>query len=444
MTDDDLQLEHGFLKAPWEVLMRTFRSAHKAVLKDADALAADTSKLVSDTKNAAHNASHLQVPPERIDALINRVVALQRRLQAARDADRHGLDRCLARIEHLTRRTNPSFDASARNLDNLAQSNHYKLSKQPRTNGKTHSRKPRPQDITINDNNKTVPSAEAVARWEKTRLDRVLVDYMLRSGLYASGAELAKSERIEALVDSAIFDEAHKVIGSLQSRNCSTALAWCQQNKRRLSKADSTLEFHLHRQVFIEFARSGAKLAAIQYAQDWLSTNTNANTNHTEDIGHFMGLLVFPPQTQCQPYKTMYSQHKWRELEEMFRNDNYKLHGLTAESTLEILLKTGLATLKTRKCGTEKDRKRNCPTCKEPYRTLARDLPHGQHMNSILVCAISGDIMDENNPPMALPNGNVYGFKALQENAMRNDNQILDPKTNTYFEWKLLRKCFIM
>ncbi len=438
MTDDDLQLEHGFLKAPWEVLMRSFRSAHKAVLKDADAIAADTSKLVSDAKAASQNGAPLHIPPERVDDLISRVITLQRRLEAARDADRQGLDRCLARIEHLTRRTNPAFNAASRNLDSLPQSNHLKSQTPPRTNGKLHSRKPRIQEAPSVES-KPVLSAEAVARWEKTRLDRVLVDYMLRSGLYASGARLAKSERIEALVDTAIFDEARKVIASLQARDCSTALAWCQQNKRRLSKAESTLEFHLHRQVFIEYARAGEKLRAIKYAQDWLS-----NASHQEDVGAFMGLLVFAPDTPCQPYKTMYSEHKWRELEEMFRNDNYKLHGLTPESTLEILLKTGLATLKTRKCGTEKDRKPNCPTCKEPYRTLALDLPHGQHVNSVLVCAISGDIMDENNPPMALPNGNVYGFKALQDMALRNDNQVLDPKTDTYFEWKLLRKCFIM
>lgn len=30
--------------------------------------------------------------------------------------------------------------------------------------------------------------------------------------------------------------------------------------------------------------------------------------------------------------------------------------------------------------------------------------------NSRLVCKISGDVMNENNPPMMLPNGYVYGY----------------------------------
>ena len=47
---------------------------------------------------------------------------------------------------------------------------------------------------------------------------------MPRSGLYASGVQLAKSERIEALVEPSIFEDARKVIASLQPRNCSTLL----------------------------------------------------------------------------------------------------------------------------------------------------------------------------------------------------------------------------
>lgn len=30
--------------------------------------------------------------------------------------------------------------------------------------------------------------------------------------------------------------------------------------------------------------------------------------------------------------------------------------------------------------------------------------------NSRLVCKISGEVMNENNPPMMLPNGYVYGY----------------------------------
>lgn len=182
---------------------------------------------------------------------------------------------------------------------------------------------------------------------------------------------------------------------------------------------------------------------AITYARKWLSSGSN-NQERQDEIERFMGLLAFPAGTHCQPYKDMYSQEKWTELEETFKQENYKLHGLTTESTLEILLKTGLSSLKTRKCGTEKERNPNCPTCSEPYLTLSEYLPNSQHVNSILVCSISGEIMDENNPPMALPNGNVYSLNSLQDIAARNDGTVIDPKTQKDYPFKNLKKCYIM
>jgi hypothetical protein len=41
-------------------------------------------------------------------------------------------------------------------------------------------------------------------------------------------------------------------------------------------------------------------------------------------------------------------------------------------------------------------------------RQLAEKLPFSHHITSCIVCRISGAIMDENNPPMVLPNGHVY------------------------------------
>lgn len=34
-----------------------------------------------------------------------------------------------------------------------------------------------------------------------------------------------------------------------------------------------------------------------------------------------------------------------------------------------------------------------------------------RHMNSALVCDLSGELIDEDNPPLMLPNGHVYGSK---------------------------------
>lgn len=47
--------------------------------------------------------------------------------------------------------------------------------------------------------------------------------------------------------------------------------------------------------------------------------------------------------------------------------------------------------------------------CTEPLGELAKPLPFSHCAQSHLICALSGKVMDDNNPPMALPNGYVYG-----------------------------------
>ena len=39
---------------------------------------------------------------------------------------------------------------------------------------------------------------------------------------------------------------------------------------------------------------------------------------------------------------------------------------------------------------------------------LAEEVPFSHHVNSTIVCRLSGKIMDEDNMPMAFPNGYVY------------------------------------
>lgn len=61
------------------------------------------------------------------------------------------------------------------------------------------------------------------------------------------------------------------------------------------------------------------------------------------------------------------------------------------------------------------------------FQTLAASLPYAKHMHSRLICAITKELMDENNPPMVLPSGTVYSEKAVQQHAKQG--QFVDPAT---------------
>lgn len=62
----------------------------------------------------------------------------------------------------------------------------------------------------------------------------------------------------------------------------------------------STLEFNLRLQEYIELARAGKGMEAIAYAQKYLSP---WQPTEFKRIQQAMTLLVFSSDTECQPYK---------------------------------------------------------------------------------------------------------------------------------------------
>ena len=73
-------------------------------------------------------------------------------------------------------------------------------------------------------------------QWSRVRLDRLLVDHMLRSGYSDSAQKLAKERGIEDLVDLGVFTQCQRVVQSLHKRETKEALQWCSENKAALKK----------------------------------------------------------------------------------------------------------------------------------------------------------------------------------------------------------------
>ena len=72
--------------------------------------------------------------------------------------------------------------------------------------------------------------------WSRIRLNRLLVDYLLRSGYTESARALAKEKGIEALVDLDVFVQCHRIEESLRNGHTAEALAWCQEHKPMMKK----------------------------------------------------------------------------------------------------------------------------------------------------------------------------------------------------------------
>lgn len=190
---------------------------------------------------------------------------------------------------------------------------------------------------------------------------------------------------------------------------------------------------------------------------------------------------------------------------QQFRYDNYRLHQLGNNSVFTITLQAGLSAIKTpyptwlslhyTRKRTKKKKKKNstiadvlalnlhlafsqcykedgtsknpdCPVCSKSLNKLAQPLPMAHCANSRLVCKISGEVMNENNPPMMLPNGYVYGYNVSTEQAcpcnsfyltkalssrrsqsllsIRQDDKVVCPRTKEVFNFSQAEKVYIM
>jgi len=69
---------------------------------------------------------------------------------------------------------------------------------------------------------------------------------------------------MQDLVNIDVFITAWEVEQSLDRRECDKCLAWCHENRSRLRRLKSGLEFSLHVQQFIELIRNDRRLDAVR------------------------------------------------------------------------------------------------------------------------------------------------------------------------------------
>lgn len=168
-------------------------------------------------------------------------------------------------------------------------------------------------------------------------------------------------------------------------------------------------------QEFIELVRVGKFVPAIAYSKKHLAS---WHDTHPAQFGQAMMLLAYGPRMpKNATYRKLYDVERWQLLAGTFQETAYGLTALASSPLLSLALYAGLSALKHPACLEEADdhddehsgKNQDCPVCDSAgLGVLAREVPGSQHHNSTLVCAMSGAIMDDNNPPMSFKNGYVY------------------------------------
>lgn len=147
------------------------------------------------------------------------------------------------------------------------------------------------------------------------------------------------------------------------------------------------------------------------------------------------------------PYGSLYSEKRWDELLAQFRNDYIQVNNFSKESLFISTLQAGIIALKTPACCGDRPEMNSseCPICIEnTFGELSKTLPNVHKINSVLIDCVTREIMDEENPPIALPNGFVYSKRHITEIAKMNNDTVICPKTGESYKLTACKKVFIL
>ena len=397
---DVTAIEHPTLKVPYEILNKKFRSAQKNI----DREVSHVQNAVSDLEKACKPSSSVTVGEisNLLSGVIEQLTVLKRKAHDSMAEELEAASNCKRRLDHVKEYC---------------------------------EKKDNPEDYL------------AVKSWKKKRLDRVLVEHLLRSGFYDTAVKLAKQSDILPLTNIDLFLTSREVEEALRKRDTSKCLSWCYDNKSKLRKQHSSLELNVRTQEVIELIRSGQKKEAVKHARKYLSPHVDPrDASSLEELQHCMTLLAFGPKTQMKPYSNLLDESRWEKLISQFREENVKLFQLSSTSVFWATLQCGLSSLKTPQCYRRDDQGRvqDCPVCSPLMNQLASNLPCAHASQSRLVCSASGKPLNEDNQPMMLPNGYVYGSVALQQMAEANKGRVTCPRTKRVFDYAQCQKVFVM
>lgn len=310
--------------------------------------------------------------------------------------------------------------------------------------------------------------SDAFKDWVMDRLEMSISDFFYRKGMINTARLHYESLGIENLVDSEKLEECVFLESRLRRDHSYTAcLSWCKENKVFLAKMDSTLEFELLLQKYIELARLGQKQDALTCFRTELYPKASENAT---TLKRASSLLFVDPEGLIGQNIEFYSRNRWETLGNLFVTTFRKLHMLPPESTFLQHLGLGISALKTRSCNlhienggnsdeenewanlichesqgsqeatpeapdenskeliNERRKKwfelNKCPVCCEELCKIAAHLPYAKHLKSHL-----------DSDPVVLPNGRVYSLKSIKEYSQKeaSEGKILDPCTHEEF-----------
>lgn len=230
------------------------------------------------------------------------------------------------------------------------------------------------------------------------------------------------------------------------------------------------LEYRLHFAKCLDILFADEKRKAVEYAREHIVprmkildpqirgfTDDTCDDDLTTSYKSDLQLLL---KSLAVSGNGLFDAKKWftnadrAALASFFDNVRAQQAGLPNESRLVASLRAGLTSLKTgahvsmeselvSKQSEPEKGTRDDPLSSPALRALAVSLPLTKRARTRLTCRVTGAKMDENNPPVVLPNGYVYSQKGV-DFLLRRGQVVYCPRTGDGpFEKKTLKKAFL-
>lgn len=366
MPNFDLRPSHASVaQVPYEHLKGAVKERTRYVAEELDAALADLAEHVETARvdherelkreRGHHVASYAEAaaapaardPDEKLAEVEARLVRLKRKMAERSDTERGIIAKCRARVSHL-------------------------------------------KELPLPGAEKTDPSAALRRKaWESMRLDRIIVDHLLRDGDHDLANMFANATGVSHLTDVDFFHAERDVVDALRRRDCAPALSWCDQHRAKLRRMKSRLEFRLRIAQFVELVRADDASAAVRHARTHLAPWAHVET---AELARVMACLAFRGgDTTCKRYADLFSPKAWDELVDVFRRESHALHALPCDSLLSTHLQAGLSALKVAhvpRGGADASTGTGDPLRVPAFRRLSESLPYAKHTHSKLVCAV--------------------------------------------------------
>lgn len=181
----------SLLKVPHEIHRNNLVNARRTFERERDQIFAALKSAANVSLSSSDPQTAQQQTLTSIDAMINRLETLRKKLSSLRAEELTLQKQSRARIEHLQQL--------------------YEI--------------PSLADVKYDE-------------WAKVRLNRLLADYLLRSGYGDTAQALAKENGIEDLVDVEAFMRCQRIEASLLQKRTHECLTWCAENSKALKKME--------------------------------------------------------------------------------------------------------------------------------------------------------------------------------------------------------------